>query len=64
MPQKINVIGIGGTGMRCLEAFVHLCAIGMMDDTEVNVLALDTDKRNGNFKRLQEPRSRLPTPLP
>lgn len=54
MPQKINVIGIGGTGMRCLESFVHLCAIGMMDDTEVNILALDTDARNGNFTRLKE----------
>ncbi len=40
--------------MRCLEAFVHLCAIGMMDDTEVNILALDTDARNGNFTRLKE----------
>lgn len=54
MPQKINVIGIGGTGMRCLESFVHLCAMGMMDDTEVNILALDTDARNGNFTRLKE----------
>jgi len=54
MPKKINIIGIGGTGMRCLEAFVHLCAIGMMDDTEVNILALDTDARNGNFTRLKE----------
>lgn len=40
--------------MRCLEAFVHLCAIGMMDDTEVNILALDTDAGNGNFTRLKE----------
>lgn len=54
MPQKINIIGIGGTGMRCLESFVHLCAIGMMDDTVVNILALDTDARNGNFTRLKE----------
>ena len=29
---KLFVIAIGGTGMRCLESFVHLCAIGMFDN--------------------------------
>ena len=51
---KLFLIGIGGTGMRCLEAFVHTCAIGMYDNTEVHMLALDTDEHNGNFKRLRE----------
>ncbi|MCS6905092.1 MAG: tubulin-like doman-containing protein [Bacteroidia bacterium] len=50
----IFVIGIGGTGMRCLEAFVHLCAMGMFDNQEINILALDTDRENGNFYRLRE----------
>ncbi|GAB4402361.1 MAG: hypothetical protein OHK0039_00270 [Bacteroidia bacterium] len=54
MKDKIFIIGIGGTGMRCLEAFVHLCAIGMYDDTEVDILALDTDRDNGNFRRLKD----------
>ena len=54
MAKEIFVIGIGGTGMRCIESFIHLCAIGMFDDTEVNLLALDTDKDNGNFRRLRE----------
>ncbi|MDE5657367.1 MAG: hypothetical protein K2I19_09890, partial [Muribaculaceae bacterium] len=54
MPEQINIIGIGGTGMRCVESFVHLCAMGMFDDTEVNILALDTDIANGNFKRVRE----------
>lgn len=49
---NVYVIGIGGTGMRCIENFIHLCAIGMMDNTTVHMLALDTDKNNGNFKRL------------
>jgi hypothetical protein len=53
MAQNIFVIGIGGTGMRCIEAFTHLCAIGMFDDTNVYLLALDTDKDNGNFTRLK-----------
>lgn len=48
-----NIIAIGGTGMRCAESFVHLCAMGMFDNTEVNLLALDTDYENGNFKRLK-----------
>ena len=51
---KIFLIGIGGTGMRCLESFVHTCAIGMYDETEVEMLALDTDKDNGNFVRLRK----------
>lgn len=29
--------------MRCAECIVHLCAMGMFDDTEINLLALDTD---------------------
>ena len=53
MVKKIFLIGIGGTGMRCLESFVHTCAIGMYDNTEVELLALDTDKDNGNFVRLR-----------
>ncbi len=40
--------------MRCTESFLHLCAMGMFDDTDVHLLALDTDKENGNFKRLRE----------
>lgn len=54
MPRKIFLIGIGGTGMRCLESFVHTCAMGMYDETEVEMLALDTDKDNGNFVRLRK----------
>ena len=50
---QIFVIGIGGTGMRCIEAFTHLCALGMFDKTNVHLLALDTDKDNGNFIRLK-----------
>lgn len=52
--QEIFIVGIGGTGMRCIESFIHLCSIGMFDETEVNLLAIDTDKNNGNFIRLKE----------
>ena len=39
--------------MRCIESLIHLCAIGMLDDTDLYLLALDTDKNNGNFARLK-----------
>ena len=47
------VIAIGGTGMRCLESFVHLCAIGMFDNKEIHILTLDTDYNNGNKERVE-----------
>lgn len=40
--------------MRCIESLIHLCAMGMFDDTDIHLLALDTDKNNGNFGRLKE----------
>ena len=46
--DKLFVIAIGGTGMRCLESFTHLCGIGMFDNQEIEVLTLDTDELNGN----------------
>jgi len=50
--DKFFVIAIGGTGMRCLESFVHLCAIGMFDSQEIDILMLDTDYSNGNKDRV------------
>lgn len=47
------VIAIGGTGMRCLESFVHLCAVGLFDNNEINILTLDTDQTNGNKGRVE-----------
>lgn len=54
MAQQYFVMGIGGTGMRCIESLIHLCGMGMFDDTDIYLLALDTDKDNGNFARLKE----------
>lgn len=54
MARQFFVLGIGGTGMRCIESLIHLCAMGMFDDTDIHLLALDTDKNNGNFARLKE----------
>lgn len=52
--SKLFVIAIGGTGMRCLESFVHLCAIGMFDNKEIDILTLDTDQNNGNKGRVEQ----------
>ena len=49
MAKQFFVMGIGGTGMRCIESLIHLCAMGMFDDTEIHLLALDTDKNNGQL---------------
>ena len=52
--DKKFIIAIGGTGMRCLESFVHLCAAGMFDNEEIDILTLDTDQSNGNKGRVEE----------
>ena len=52
--SKLFVIAVGGTGMRCLESFVHLCAIGMFDSQEIEILTLDTDQTNGNKGRVED----------
>ena len=53
MDDKLFVLAIGGTGMRCLESFVHLCAIGMFDNQNIEVMMLDTDSTNGNLSRTE-----------
>ena len=52
--DKLFVIAIGGTGMRCLESFTHLCAIGMFDSQEIEILTLDTDQSNGNKAKVEQ----------
>lgn len=46
--NKYYLVVTGGTGMRCLEAFTHLCAMGMMSGQEIHILSIDTDANNGN----------------
>lgn len=54
MDDKLFIIAIGGTGMRCLESFVHLCAAGLFDNKTIDVLTLDTDQTNGNKGRVEQ----------
>lgn len=51
--DKLFFIAIGGTGMRCLESFVHLCAAGLFDNHTIEILTLDTDQNNGNKDRVE-----------
>jgi hypothetical protein len=51
--DDLFLIAIGGTGMRCLEAFVHLCAAGLFDNHTIEILTLDTDQNNGNKDRVE-----------
>lgn len=51
--DKLFLIAIGGTGMRCLESFVHLCAAGLFDNRTIEILTLDTDNLNGNKDRVE-----------
>lgn len=50
-----NLILLGGTGARCGEILVHMCANGYLDVKSVNILYIDSDTKNGNanyFKRV------------
>lgn len=43
-----NLILLGGTGARCGEIFVYMCANGYFDCDEVHILYIDSDQENGN----------------
>lgn len=47
------IIGIGGTGAKCIEALTHLCAAGLIPKDELNVFFVDPDKSNGSLQRAQ-----------
>lgn len=52
--QENFLIGIGGTGSRVLEAFVHCCAAGFGPKGTVNIMLIDPDGANGNLNRTQK----------
>jgi len=45
-------LAVGGTGTRCLEAIVHLCAAGLGPD-RLFIIILDPDAAHGNIERLR-----------
>lgn len=49
------MIGIGGTGARCMESFIHLNGAGLLKDNQaVNLLYVDADVSCGNLTRTQQ----------
>ena len=49
--QTNFLIGIGGTGSRVMEAFVHCCAAGFGPKGKVYLMLIDPDAGNGNLTR-------------
>lgn len=45
------VIGVGGTGAKCIESIVHLAACGLMPKDTIHVLFVDPDMSNGSLER-------------
>lgn len=53
--KKVYVIGIGGTGAKCIRAAVHLHAAGGYGDSvRLGVLLVDADASNGNLQAARE----------
>lgn len=49
--SKLFVIGIGGSGAKCIESIVHLAAAGLYSEETIEVLFIDPDEANGNVER-------------
>ncbi|MCL2928428.1 MAG: hypothetical protein MGG37_10625 [Trichodesmium sp. MAG_R01] len=47
----LYLIGIGGTGAKCVEAVAKLAAIGLFTEEPIKVLFVDADETNGNLAR-------------
>lgn len=52
--NSYNLLLLGGTGARCGEIFVHMCANGYFEEKRVNILYIDSDQDNGNANSLRE----------
>ena len=47
------LIGIGGSGSKCVESFVHLCAAGLGPEN-VSIGLVDQDQSNGNVAKTKQ----------
>jgi hypothetical protein len=45
------VFSVGGTGARCLESLIYLCAMGIHLDQPLFPIFVDPDQSNGNITR-------------
>jgi hypothetical protein len=51
--DSLYVIGIGGTGAKCLEAIIQLAGVGLFTKQPIRLLFVDADETNGNLERAQ-----------
>lgn len=49
--MALYIIGIGGTGAKCVEAIVQLAAVGLFTEQPLRILFVDADETNGNLER-------------
>jgi hypothetical protein len=47
----IYLIGVGGSGAKCIEAVTQLAAVGLFNEQPIKVLFVDADETNGNLER-------------
>lgn len=47
----IYVIGIGGTGAKCVESVAQLACTGLFTEQPIKILFIDADETNGNLER-------------
>lgn len=52
--MTIYLIGIGGSGAKCIESVVHLASVGLFTQEPVKVLFVDADESNGNVERARK----------
>ena len=48
------IVASGGTGMRCLQAFINMCAIGVFGNEKFNILLIDTDEENKDKRNTEK----------
>ncbi|MCM1982612.1 hypothetical protein [Lyngbya confervoides] len=49
--MSIYLIGIGGTGSKCIESLVYLASLGIFGPSPLRVMYVDPDETNGNLER-------------
>jgi hypothetical protein len=49
--MSLYIIGIGGTGAKCIESIIQLAAIGLFTNEPIKLLFIDADESNGNLER-------------
>ncbi|GBF78799.1 hypothetical protein [Aphanothece sacrum] len=49
--DSLYVIGIGGTGAKCLDAMMKIASVGLLTEQPMRLLFIDADETNGNLER-------------